>query len=78
MEAKIFVPQNARPRFYKPRPAAYSLKSKVEQELERQWTAKSRSNHTSIQFSDWTAPIVPVVKSDGNINFASVEITVSQ
>ena len=64
MEAKIFVPQNAQPRFYKPRPVAYSLKSKVEQELER---LQKAGVITPVQFSDWAAPIVPVVKSDGNI-----------
>ena len=64
MEAKIFVPQNAQPRFYKPRPVAYSLKSKVEQELER---LQKAGVITTVQFSDWAAPIDHIVKSDGNI-----------
>lgn len=63
-EAKIFVPSNAQPRFFKPRPLPYVLKDKVEKELER---LQQQGVITPVQFSDWAAPIVPVVKSDGNI-----------
>ena len=64
VEAKIFVAPNAQPRFYKPRPVPYALKDKVEKELER---LQADGIITPVQFSDWAAPIVPVVKSDGNI-----------
>ena len=64
VEAKIFVPPNTQPRFYKPRLVAYALKNKVEQELDR---PQEERVITPIQFSDWAAPIVPVIKSDGTI-----------
>ena len=34
MKAKICVPSNAQPRYYKPRPVSYLLRDKVDQELE--------------------------------------------
>ena len=35
MEAQIHVSPNTQPRYFKPRPLAYSLKAKVEKELDR-------------------------------------------
>ena len=64
VEAKIFVPPKTQPRFYKPRPVAYAMKAKVEQELDR---LQKEGVIKPIQFSDWVAPIVPVIKSDGTI-----------
>ena len=64
MQAKISVPENAQPRFYKPRPVAYSLKHKVEEELDR---LQKEGVIKQVQFSDWAAPIVPVTKADGTI-----------
>ena len=75
IEAKIFVPQNAQPYFYKPRPVTYSLKSNIEQELER---LEKAGVITPVQFSDWAAPIVPVVKSDGSVRICGdYSVTVS-
>ncbi len=64
VEAKLFVPSQTQPRFYKPRPVAYALKTKVEKELDR---LQEAGILTPVQFSDWAAPIVPVVKQDGSI-----------
>ena len=64
MEAQIHVPPKTQPRYFKPRPLPYSLKAKVEKELER---LQETGVITPVQFSDWAAPIVPVVKSDGSI-----------
>ena len=49
---------------FKPRTVPYVLKVKVGTELDR---LVKQGNITPIQFSDWAAPIVPVVKQDGSI-----------
>ena len=61
VEAKIFVLPNAQPCFYKPRLLPYALKERVEKELD------CLQEIVPVQFSDWVAPTVPVVKSDGSI-----------
>ena len=35
MEATVHVPPNVQPRFYKARPLPYTMKEKVERELDR-------------------------------------------
>ena len=65
MEDKIHVPPNAQPHYFKPRPLAYSLKAKVEKELD--WLQEAGVIRP-VQFSDWAAPIVPIVKADGSIH----------
>ncbi len=62
--AKIYLKEGARPRSFKPRPISYSLRGKVETELQR---LQEQGIIQQVQFSDWAAPIVPVVKSVGNI-----------
>lgn len=62
--AKIHVDPSAQPRFCKPRTVPYALKGKIEQELER---LEHAGVIEPVQFADWAAPIVPVVKTDGTI-----------
>uniref|UniRef100_A0A1X7USV9 Peptidase A2 domain-containing protein n=1 Tax=Amphimedon queenslandica TaxID=400682 RepID=A0A1X7USV9_AMPQE len=62
--AKIHVSDHVQPKFIKLRPLPYALKEKVEKELMH---LQESGLITPIQFSDWAAPIVPVVKSDGSI-----------
>ena len=47
-QAKIYVDPDAQPRFCKARPIPYAMRSKIE----------------PVQFADWAAPIVPVLKQD--------------
>ena len=62
--AKIHVDPEATPKFMKARPVPYTLKAKVELELDR----LQRENIISpVDFSEWAAPIVPVVKQDGSV-----------
>ena len=61
-EAKIHVDPTAQPRFCKARAVPFSMKSKVEEELKR---LQQEGILEPIQFADWAAPIVPVLKSDG-------------
>eukprot|EP00731_Ephydatia_muelleri_P037001 Em0374g4a len=64
MRVKIHVDKTVKPRFYKPRPVPYALRDKVEQELER---LQRDGVIEPVRFSEWAAPVVPVVKSDGSL-----------
>lgn len=61
---KIQVKENARPRFYKARSVPYVYKAKVEEELDQ---LQREGVISPVQFSEWAAPIVPVVKRGGSI-----------
>ena len=63
-KAKMFVDVDATPRFFKRRLVSYFHKEKVEQELAR---LQDDGTIPPICFSDWAAPIVPVVKINGTI-----------
>ena len=60
-KAKIHIDPNAKPRFCKARSVPYALRTKVEEELDR---LVADGVLEAVQFSDWAAPIVPVLKSD--------------
>ena len=62
--ATIQVDPKVRPHFFKPRTIPYALKAKVDQELARLERADVIE---PIQYSDWAAPIVPVLKRDGSV-----------
>ena len=64
VQAKLSVSQDARPKFCKPRPVPFALRSSTEQELDRLEHAGVVERVTS---SDWAAPIVPVPKKDGRM-----------
>ena len=63
-KSQDFVPPEADPRFFKPHSLQYTFKSWVEAKLNQLVQDKIIM---SIQFSDWSALIVPVIKADGNI-----------
>ena len=52
----------AQPKYWKAWSVPYAMRGKVEEEFER---LVSKSIIESVQFADWAAPIVPVVKSNG-------------
>lgn len=62
--AKIEVDPQVRPQFFRPRPVPFSLRQKVEKELER---LEREGIIQRRNFSDWAAPIVPVLKTDGTV-----------
>ena len=64
MTAKFHINQDAQPKFFKARPVPYALQAKVEKELAR---LETDGVIQPVQFSQWTASIVPVVKQDGSI-----------
>nr|VZI27167.1 unnamed protein product [Spirometra erinaceieuropaei] len=53
-----------RPRFFKARTVPYALAPKVEEELDRLQKADIIE---PVQYSEWAAPIVPVLKTDGSV-----------
>lgn len=58
IKAHISMPATAQPHFFRPRPVTFP----VEAELER---LQNEGIITPVQYSDWAAPLVPVLKSDG-------------
>ena len=64
MEARINVDKGAKPIFHKARPVPYSIKEKIETELER---LVSENTFQPVEYSEWASSIVPMEKSDGSI-----------
>ena len=56
--AKLHVDPLARPKFYRPRSVPYAMKDKVKQELDH---LHQQGIIEPVQFSEWAAPIVPVL-----------------
>ena len=72
----IQVDPEATPQFHKARPLPYSLREMVEKELER---LLKQGLIEPVQFSDWAAPVVPVVKADGSVRLCGdYKITVNK
>lgn len=61
-QAKIIVDPDAKPRFCRARTVPYALRKTVEEELER---LQQEGIIEPVQFAEWAAPIVPVLKSGG-------------
>ena len=74
--AKLYVDPQTRPRFFKYRTVPYSMRGKVEQELDR---LQRQGVLTPVAFSDWAAPIIPVLKKDGSVRICGdYRLTVNQ
>ncbi|XP_037572404.1 uncharacterized protein K02A2.6-like [Dermacentor silvarum] len=73
--ASIYVPEGARPRFFKPRPLPFALKDGVTQELQR---LQREGILVPVKTSEWAAPIVPVLKRDGSVrNCGDFKVTIN-
>ena len=76
VKAKIYVSKGEQPQFFPPRPVSFALRQKVEEELER---LQSLGVIRPVQFSDWAAPIVPVMKADGRVRICGdYKITINR
>ena len=64
MTARLHMNKDATPKFCKARPVSYVLKSKIETELSR---LEKQGDTKPVEFSQWAAPIVPIVKGDDTI-----------
>ena len=64
VKARIHMKSDATPIFHKARPLPYAMKKKDENELDR---LEKKGIITPVQYSDWAAPVVPVLKRDGSV-----------
>ena len=70
------VKEGVQPRFFKPSNVPYIFKTKDEKELDH---LQQDGIIIHVQFSEWAAPIVSVVKKDGSIHIcADFKLTVNQ
>ena len=70
------VDENATPKFHRARTVPFAYHEKVEAELER---LQSLGVISTVQFSNWAAPIVPVAKKDNTVRLCGdYKITVNQ
>ena len=76
LKATIRVDPAAQPHFFKPRAAPYASKEKIEKELDQ---LLKQEVIEKINFSEWAAPIVPVMKKDGSVRICGdYKMTVNQ
>ena len=61
---KIHVDPEARPKFLKARPVPYPMTGKIEVELKR---LQDEGTIEPVQFSEWAAPIIPILKPDDSV-----------
>ena len=74
--AKLFVDPQVKPRFFKPRPVPYLLREKVEKEIQR---LQALNIVTPVTSSEWAAPIVPILKTDGTLRLCGdYKVTVNK
>ena len=65
MKVKLLIDSTAKPKFFKPRSVPFTLRDKVETELQR---LESLGIISPVKFSKWAAPIVSVVKKNGTVH----------
>ena len=74
--AKIHVDFTATHVFHRARSVLFALRVKVEKDLER---LQTEGIIEPVQYSDWAAPIVPVIKSDGSVRICGdYKVTVNK
>ena len=74
--AKIVVQENCQPKYFKAKPVPHALREGIEKELQK---SLQEGTLVPVQFSDWAAPIVPLVKEDKSIRICGdYKITVNR
>ncbi|XP_061707861.1 uncharacterized protein K02A2.6-like [Cydia pomonella] len=63
-KVKLQLKEGVKPKFYKPRPLPFALKSQVENELSR---LTREGILVPVNYSDYATPIVPVLKQNGSV-----------
>ena len=75
-QMKIHLKKDAHPKFHKARMVPYAMKEKVEAELDR---LQKEGIIEPVKFSEWAAPIVPVLIPDGSVRICGdFRLTVNQ
>ena len=64
LKVKLFMKENSTPKFFKARTLPLSLREKVSDELDK---LQANGIIVPVMFSSWAAPVVPVIKWDGNV-----------
>ena len=76
VKAKIYVDKDTQPVFHKARQVPFAVRKKVEDELD---CLQALRVIKPIQFSEWAAPIVPVLKGDGRVRICGdYKVTVNR
>ena len=74
--AKLYVDETVQPCYCKPRPVPLAMRAKVESELDR---LQEEGVIRPVEFSEWAAPIVPVLKASGDIRICGdYKVTINQ
>ena len=75
IRAKIIVNLDTHAKFYRPRTVPFSLREKIDKELER---LEAQGVIEPVLSSEWATPIVPIVKGDGSVRICGdYKITVN-
>ena len=75
-QASIIISSDAIPKFHRSRSLPFALRDKVDAEITRLLNAGIIQ---PVKFSDWAAPVVPIVKLDGSIRLCGdYKLTVNQ
>ena len=73
---KLFVEPGSRPRFFKARPVPYSIREKVKEAIDNN---VQLGIWEPVDYSDWAAPVVPVLKDDDTIRLCGdYKVTINQ
>ena len=74
--AKIYVDDNAVPKYFKARSLPYVMRDMVDKELDR---LLAEYIIEPVQYSDWAAPVVPVMKAEKTVRLCGdYKLTVNQ
>ena len=72
----LYLDEKVKPKYHKPRKVPFSLKEKVDKELER---LQDDGIISPVKYSKWAAPVVPVLKRDGTVRLCGdYKVTVNQ
>ncbi|CAG2256061.1 unnamed protein product [Mytilus edulis] len=75
IKAKLSLKDNSSPKYIKARTVPFSLRAKVEAELDR---LEKEGTLNKVQHSEWATPIVPVLKKNGNVRiFGDFKVTLN-